>query len=193
MSLAISTAQYLAKLGISTSPGTYGLDGSGTPVGNNTLSWRWPAGLVAGITAGTVVYNQLTLQRSLSASNRPNAAVVYDVASRTSPVVEAAWSNLNTWNRSQFLADPVANAGGGWPDTSPVPTAYRLILNFAKAGDPVLPPYGEMTWNVRMMIPQQSFCFQDPNNAGQCVPVNGNIPAGQRTLIWTAPVTSWWP
>jgi len=193
MSLSVTSATYLTKLGVSTDPGTFGLTAL-RPLGaqTNTVKWTFPANLVTHITAGDVVFWLFTLQYSNSSSQRPNSLVVYDVASRQAPVVDAHWTNISTWDRTQFLADPIANTGSGyshaWPDASG-PVVYRLIFNFARSGDPVLPPYGEMTWNVPLVVPPRDIIVRTAT--GQCNDPN-NPSCAQPRIQWTAPDVSWW-
>lgn len=193
MSLAVSSAAYLARLGISTDPGTFGLHAA-RPIDAvaNTVTWTWPVGLIDGITSNVVIFYQLTLQRAVVPANRPNSLVLYDVALRTAPVADTRWTTLQTWNRTQFLADPIGQ-GSGFVDAWAKEFGfchYRLILNFTSVGgDPVQPltPHGEMSWNVAIAVPPYplSICNKQggmPPGTPACDPAPGVI-----RLNWTAP------
>ncbi len=184
MSLSISEADFLTAVGISTAAGTFGLHATRLPeppvATQNTLDWTWPANMLTAITAQTLPFWHLTLQYSTSASYRPSPAVAYAVASRTAPQFDVKWTQIWQLNFSGFLASlyTIANPIYVHAWASHFPVAYRLILNYAHPGDPVLPPYGEMTWNVPLVVPVHTFTAAT---------------SGQPRLNWTAPDPSWWP
>lgn len=193
--LSISTGDFLAAVGIATAPGTFGLSSTRTEAGTssaNNLTWTWPANMLASFGI-SITWAALTLQYSTTASNRPDPLVVYDVGNHLSPPFDPNWTTLKQWvTYAAYAADNPVPANGAfthpWPTIQPV--AYRLILNFGKGFDPAFPPFVEMTWNIRLIVPVQPLNICQIGAAG-CPPAFPGQ-TGNR-LSWNAPDVSWWP
>lgn len=191
----ISRADYFALFGINTSSGVFGLVTTRTEVGassTNNLTWTWPVGMLNAF-GSDLTWFSLTLQYSTVASNRPNVAVAYTVGADEFPPIDPRWTTIKSWDTYlDYVADNPVPANGAfthpWPTAQPV--AYRLILNLGKGTDPVIPPFLEMTWNIRLIVPVQTLNACQIGVAG-CPPA---FPGQTGTrLSWTAPDVSWWP
>lgn len=192
-SLNVPSAQFLSLLGLHTGTGSFVLSSSRIESGSNstnTLGWTWPPHMLNAF-GGTIHWSALTLQRSTTASNRPNAFVLYAVGNNTLPAPDAHWTNVKQWlTYEDYHADnPNPSLGSyidPWPTSNPV--IYRLICNCGKGTDPVIPPFVEMTWDTALIIPVQ------PISAGPIPPANpGDPPPPGFRVSWSAPDVSWFP